>query len=212
MTVLDKLASALGSKGNEPNILLAQQIAASDDHKAIKELVENLDNKDQKIQGDCIKTLYEIGYIKPELIAEYYPEFIELLSHKNNRMVWSGMIALTTITEPKAKEIFSSLELIMDTVNKGSVITKDCGVEILAKLNCYDEYFDKTDPLLLNQLSECPIKQLPMYAEKSLICIGERNREAYHNVIINRKVECEKVSQLKRLEKVLKKMEVMVPG
>ncbi len=209
MTVLDKLASALGSRGNEPNIELAQQIAASDDRGAVRELVNNLGNNNEKIQGDCIKTLYEIGYVKPELIADYYTEFLDLLSNENNRMVWSGMIALTTITDLKAREIFSLLDPIMETVERGSVITKDCGVEILTKLNCYEEYFPKTDPLLLDQLWKCPIKQLPMYAEKSLVCINDINRSDYRHMIESRKPECEKSSQAKRLDKVLKKMKEM---
>ena len=72
MSVLPLLASALGSRSSEANIALAQQIASSENHEAINELIVNLRNKDTRIQGDCIKTLYEIGYIKPELIADYH--------------------------------------------------------------------------------------------------------------------------------------------
>ena len=94
----------------------------------------------------------------------------------------------------------------MDTVNKGSVITIDCGVEILAKLNHYDAYHNTTDPLLMDQLLKCPIKQLPTYATKSLEHIGKHSREGYRNIITNRLNECEKESQRKRLEKILKSM------
>ena len=204
MTVLDLLSSSKGQKGNEANIALAKQIALSGNHKAIKELVDNLKNSDKKIQADCIKTLYETAYLKPEMIANYHAEFIQLLTSKNNRLVWSGMIALTTITDLRAKDIFASLDLIMETVEKGSVITIDCGIEILAKLNKYNEYFDTIDPLLIEQLWKCPIKQLPMYMEKSLISINEKNKEIYQNIIKKRKTECEKESQVKRLNKVIK--------
>ena len=135
MTVIKSLSSSLGQKGNEANIALAKEIAETENHDAIRELVNNLNNKDKKTQGDCIKTLYETAYIKPEMIADYYLNFLDLLTSKNNRMVWSGMIALLTITDLKYKEIFASLELIITTIKKGSVITIDCGVEILAKLN-----------------------------------------------------------------------------
>lgn len=206
MTVLKSLSSSLGQRGNEANIALAREIAETENHDAIKELVDNLKNKDKKIQGDCIKTLYETAYIKPEMIEDYYLNFLDLLTSKNNRMVWSGMIALLTITDLKHKEIFTSLDLIMKTVEKGSVITIDCGVEILAKLNKHSEYFDKTDPLLIEQLWKCPIKQLPMYMEKSLISITKENKEIYHGIIEKRKSECDKNSQVKRLEKVLKQI------
>ena len=210
MSVLDLLSSSRGQKGNEANIVLARQIAMSENHEVVKELVQNLKNNDKKIQGDCIKTLYETAYLKPEMIDDYYSDFLVLLTSKNNRLVWGGMIALMTITDLKSKEIFAALDLIMKTVNSGSVITIDCGIEILAKLNKYSEYFDTTDPLLAEQLWKCPIKQLPMYAEKSLISINNKNREIYQSIIENRMAECEKDSQIKRLEKVSKLIDNLV--
>ncbi len=209
MTVLNSLSSQKGQKGNEANIGLAKEIAITENHDDVKELVENLTNKDKKIQGDCIKTLYETAYIKPFLIADYYSNFLELLISKNNRMVWSGMIATLAITDLRHKEIFDSLNLIMETVKKGSVITIDCGVEILAKLNKYTEYFDITDPLLIDQLWNCPIKQLPQYIEKSLISINDKNKEIYQNIVENRKPECEKESQVKRLNRALRQIETI---
>jgi len=207
MTTINLLASSQRLKGNEANIVLAKEIALTENKEAIKELVDNLKNKDKNIQSDCIKTLYEIGYIQSELIADYHSEFIRLLTNKNNRLVWGGVIALSTITDLKAKEVFASLDLIMKTVEKGSVITIDNGVEILAKLNRHKEYFDTTDDLLMELLWKCPIKQLPMYAEKSLISINRKNKEAYKNIIEKRKIECDRDTQVKRLEKILRQIE-----
>ena len=207
MTVINQLSSSLGQKGNDANIALARVIAESKNSDAIKELVDNLKNKDKKIQADCIKTLYETAYIKPDLIADYYSEFLGLLSSKNNRLVWGGMIALMTITDLKSKELFESIDLISNTVNKGSVITIDCGIEIFAKLNKYSGYQDKVENLLIDQLWKCPIKQLPQYMEKSAISITERNKEIYQKIINERKAECERDSQVKRLDKVLKQID-----
>ncbi|WP_303316416.1 hypothetical protein Q4Q34_06315 [Flavivirga abyssicola] len=207
MTVINQLSSSLGQKGNDANITLAKEIAEAEDRNAIKELVENLKNKDKKIQADCIKTLYETAYIKPDLIANYYKEFLNLLSSKNNRLIWGGMIALATITDLKSKELFESIDLISDAVGKGSVITVDSGIEIFAKLNKHSEYQDKVENLLTDQLWKCPSKQLPQYMEKSTISINEKNKEIYQKIINIRKSECEKESQLKRLDKVWKLIE-----
>ena len=192
MTVINQLSSSLGQKGNDANITLAKEIAETEDSNAIKELVENLKNKDKKIQADCIKTLYETAYIKPDLIANYYTEFLDLLSSKNNRLVWGGMIALATITDLKNKELFESIDLISDAVNKGSVITVDSGIEIFAKLNKHSEYQDKVENLLTEQLWKCPSKQLPQYMEKSTVSISEKNKEIYQKIINVRKAECKK--------------------
>jgi hypothetical protein len=207
MNVINKLSSSLGQKGNDANIALAKKIAETENSDEIIELVGNLKNKDKKIQADCIKTLYEIAYIKPDLIASYYSEFLGLLSNKNNRLVWGGMIALMTITDLKSKELFTSLDLISDTVNQGSTITIDSGVVIYAKLNKYSEYQDKVENLLIDQLWKCPIKQLPKYMEKSIISITEWNKEIYKKIMNERKPECERDSQVKRLDKMLKQID-----
>ena len=46
--VISKLASSLNRKDEVPNQELAQEIIKSNDKKAIKELVENLSNRDIK--------------------------------------------------------------------------------------------------------------------------------------------------------------------
>ena len=206
MSVLNFLSSVLGHRDNKANIALAKDIALNENKKAIKELVENLKHKNQKIQGDCIKVLYETAYLKPQLIANYHQEFLELLSNKNNRMVWSGMIALSAIADLRAKELFASLDLILSTVEQGSVITIDCGVIILSKLNTHAAYFNTTNPLLMEQLWKCPVKQLPMYIETAMISINSKNKKAYQGLIEKRREECEKDSQIKRLDKALRKM------
>ncbi len=48
MSVLDLLSSSHGQNGSEANISLAKEIADSENHDAIKELVEDLSNQDKK--------------------------------------------------------------------------------------------------------------------------------------------------------------------
>ena len=52
MTVLDKLATSLNRNDEMPNQELAQQIVQENDKKAIKELVNNLNNLNKNIQSD----------------------------------------------------------------------------------------------------------------------------------------------------------------
>src|SRR2546422_884291 len=99
MSALEKIASMQGRRDEVPNQELAKELAAKADRKGIKEIADNLWNKDKNIQADCIKVLYEIGYLKPELIGGYVSDFVKLLSSKNNRLVWGAMTALTTVAE-----------------------------------------------------------------------------------------------------------------
>lgn len=210
MEVIKLLSSQQGLKGSDTDIALAHEIAETDNVAAIKELVRNLSNNDKLIQSDCIKVLYETGYIKPELIADYAEDFIQLLKSKNNRLVWGSMIALSTIAGINHQQVFASLNAIYETIQNGSVITIDAGVQLLAKLNKLEEYSGKTEPLLIEQLWKCPIKQLPQYIEKSMICVTGKNKEIFVNIIEKRKPECVAVSQIKRLDKALKQIEKVV--
>ena len=51
-TVLNLLASTQGLKGNDANIYLAKEISISNNQSAIKELVDNLNNKNKNIQSE----------------------------------------------------------------------------------------------------------------------------------------------------------------
>ncbi len=204
LSIIELLASSQGTRGSAPNVALAMEIASSGNNTAVAELAELLNHKDRNIQSDSIKTLYEIGYRNPELIAPCFSKFLNLLSSKNNRMVWGSMAALASIAKLRHSEIFESLDTIMDAVNKGSVITIDCGVEILAKLNGFEQYYNTTDSLLLEQLEKCPIKQLPSYGDKALKHIGTHNKEPYRNILARRLDECDKESQRKKLKLLLR--------
>lgn len=176
MSILSKLASALNRKDEVPNQDLAKQLATKGDKKAIQELVDNLNNKNKAIQSDCIKVLYEIGERKPQPIAEHVKEFISLLDSKNNRLQWGAMTALSGITP---KIVTAALPKIISISNKGSVITKDHAVTILIKLSSIKPYRETAFPLLIKELIKSPTNQLPMYAEKAVPVINDRNKRLF---------------------------------
>lgn len=207
MNATELLASSLGIRDDVPNQKLADEIIRTERNDWVKELVDNLKNGGKDIQNDSIKALYEIGERgKAEMIAPYCAEFAAVLNSKNNRLVWGGMIALDTIASVNPAVVFKLLPVIMDATDKGSVITIDHGVGILAKLSGMPEFAGTTFPLLLEQLKRCPAKQLPMYAEKSLNTAGGDNKVLLIQLLEARMDELEKDSQKKRIEKVIKKI------
>jgi hypothetical protein len=206
MSIISKLASSLHRRDEVPNKELAQQIIKANDKKAIKELVENLSNKDAKIQSDCIKVLYEIGEHRATLIAGYDKEFLALLENKNNRLVWGAMTALDCITSINPKGIYKNLAKILATAEHGSVITKDHGVNILIKLAADKNFTDNSLTLLLGQLKTCATNQLPMYAENALPVITGKYKNDFIKVLTSRLNDIEKESKQLRVKKVIKKM------
>ena len=206
MSVLNKLASLNGVRNAEPNKELASQIIKASDKKAIKGLVENLNNKDKNIQSDCIKVLYEIGEQNPTLIAEYDKTFLELLSNKNNRLVWGAMTALDCIASINPKDIYKQLSTILAIADKGSVITKDHGVGILTKLSADKNYTDTTLILLLDFMKTAATNQLPKYAEDALPVITNKYKKDFIKVLSSRLDDFDKETKKVRLEKVIKKL------
>jgi hypothetical protein len=206
MSVLPKLASSLNIRSDVPNQVLAREIAECNDKKSVNELVENLSNKDKNIQSDCIKTLYELGELKPALIAVYDEVFIALLENKNNRMVWGAMSALDSIASINPKGIYINLTKILDAADKGSVITKDHGVNILIKLAADKAYTADALTILLEQLKSAATNQLPKYAEDAVPVITGEYKKDFIKVLNSRLGDMEKVTKQKRLEKAIHRL------
>ncbi len=209
MSVINKLASNVGGKGDVPNQELARELVETNNAEGIKEVVENLGHKDRKIQSDCIKVLYEVGYLKPELISEYVFEFLKLLMNKNNRLVWGGMIALATIADLKAEVIFNHLDEIYLCMEKGSVITIDNGVKTLAKVAADNKgYNQEIFPYLIKHLTTCRPKDLPQHAEHTLVAVNAENIKEFLAVLRERE-DYMSPTQFKRIQKLYKKLENM---
>jgi hypothetical protein len=207
MSVINQLATSLDSPNDEPNKVLAKKIVSKGDKAAVKELVEHLSSKDKNIQSDCIKVLYEIGEIKPELIADHDKIFIELLDNKNNRLIWGAMTALDGIASVKPLQIHKNLAKILLVADRGSVITKDHGINILIKLGAIKKFEDDMLTLLLDQFKDCPTNQLPKYAEDSFSIVSEKFKPKFVKTLQSRLSEIEKDTKKKRVEKIIKKLQ-----
>src|SRR5689334_1103234 len=180
MTVLDRLASALQRGDEAPNQELAREIAQANDTAAVRELAANLVNADKAIQSDCIKVLYEIGALNPDMIAPYCNDFVNLLKRRNNRLVWGAMTALGAIAGQKADELWPHVDLIFSTTLNGSVITQDWGVRVLAAISARNSaYEQRIVPFLKTFLQDCPSKDLPRHAESVLIAINPSKRDDF---------------------------------
>lgn len=205
ISILSKLATAQNRRDEIPNVELAIALAESNNKAAVKELVENLHHKKKDIQHDCIKVLYETGTRNPALIAPYANDFIALLESKNNRMQWGAMTALSSIALENPKVVYASLSKILAAADRGSVITKDYAVMILIKLSSLKEYQSRAFALLLEQLQHCATNQLPMYAERAMLVVNEKNKTLFVKTLEARLSEIEKESKRKRVEKVIRK-------
>ncbi len=206
MSVLDKIAFYQNRRDEVPNQQLAKELAQTENKKGIAEIAANLHHKNRNVQSDCLKVLYEIGYLKPDLIADYAAEFLQLLESKNNRMVWGAMIALATIADKKPKEIYAKIDAVTAAFNKGTLITQVWGTKALAKVAAANPtYKQKILPHLLAQLKRSLPRDIPLHIESILPAIDAENKPEILKIIETKKPEMTP-AQLARLKKVMKKL------
>ena len=205
MSALDRIAHFQNRRDEVLNQVLARDLASKKDRAGILEIAENLWNKDKGIQADCIKVLYEIGYIDPALVANYVEDFIKLLKSRNDRLVWGGMIALGKVADLKADVIFAHLAEIVKVMDTGSVITVDNGVHTLALAASKGGKYNKAIfPYLLDHLKTCRPKEVPQHAEKTLPAVINLSSKKELVAVLEKRMEDLSGSGLSRVKKVIR--------
>jgi hypothetical protein len=207
VSAIEKIAFYQNIRGEVPNQQLARELTNTQDTAGIKEIVVNLTHKNQNVCSDCLKVLYEIGYLEPALIAPYVQDFLALLKSKNNRMVWGAVIALATIASLRPAEIWAEITTLLNKFEQGSVITLVWGVKLFASLaGVQAEYSEKLFPVLLETLKTCLPRDLPTHAENMLPAINARNKDLVLTIMKERQTELHKAQQI-RWRRVFKKIE-----
>jgi hypothetical protein len=209
MSTLDKIAFFQNRRDEVPNQLLAKELAETKNVKGIQEIADNLENKNKNVRSDCLKVLYEIGYLDPGLIAGNGDDFLKLLKSKDNRMVWGAMIGLATIADRMPKEIWAQIDDIIHITESGTVITLVWGMRVLAKVSAADPAYEKKIfPFLLRQLQTCIPRDVPTHAESILCAVNKNNKKKLLAVLESRSGELTS-AQLARFRKVIKQLDAI---
>jgi len=207
MSTLEKIAYYQGRRDEVPNQLLAKDLVQAEDEEGIKEIAKNLENSNKNIRSDCLKVLYEIGYLNPKLIAGHVADFLKLLNNKDNRMVWGAMIGLASIASQRPKEIWASIDDVIRVVESGTVITKVWGMRALAQVAASDpSYKLKIFPFLINQIQVCIPRDVPTHSESILCAVDHENKTELLAVLESRRSELTP-PQLARFKKILKQLD-----
>lgn len=206
--IIDQMSASIDRRDEQANIDLAEKIAATNDQEAVMELIDLFDRKKhQSLQNDAIKILYEIGLRKPGLIAAYVSIFVSLLGHKNNRLQWGGMTALASIVDFQPEVIHPHLAAILDASDKGTVITRDYTVRILAGLCKVAAFREDVMILLLDMVAKSPENQFPMYSEICFSCdLNPAEGNALLDILQSRILEMEKETKQRRILRLIHKL------
>jgi len=207
MSALEKISFYQNRRDEVPNQELARELAQSSDQAGIAEIAANLENKNRNVRSDCLKVLYEVGYLNPPLIAPYVEDFLRLLSSRDNRMVWGAMIALGNVADLCPDNVWAKIDIVLSTVEHGSVITVVWGVRALAKTAAGNPVYNRSIfPSLLGVLKTCIPRDVPTHAESMLPAVNHDNLEQFKAVLLLRQPELSP-AQLSRMKKVFKQIE-----
>ena len=199
---IEKISYHQGIRDETPN----KELSRLEDHEGIREISSYLYDKNKSIASDCLAVLYTIGYEKPELIQEYADTFLDLLKSKNNRMVWGGIIALANIAPLMADQLFKQIDLILDTIKKGTVITEVWGLKTLVSLSLANDSYKATLlPVLFDYLEKCRPIDFATRVETIIPAITQSAEKEAFDLIIESKRSELSPGQEKKLNAVLKK-------
>lgn len=201
-TIADQLRENASRRDERANVELAASLARRQDAQAVADVFAQL--ADKKLTSDCIKVLYEIARLAPALVADYAERFLELLAHKNNRIIWGAMAALDAITALRVDWVYAQLDRLHAVADAGSVITRDHFVNILITLvpQKHDVF-----SLLAEQFASCPSNQLPMYAERAAAALRQSDAAEFVEILTSRLGELKTDAKRKRVEKVIKQLQ-----
>jgi len=209
MSTLDKIAYFQNIRSEVPNQQLAAELAQEKDTAGIREIAQNLTHQNQNVCSDCLKVLYEIGYIEPTLVAPYVQDFLILLNSKNNRMVWGSMIALATIASLRPEEIWAEIETLLKIFEKGTVITVVWGIRLFAGLAAArPDYSEVLFPIMLHTLETCIPRDVPTHVESMLSAINTDNKQLVLDILSSRQSEFSS-SHLTRSRRVTRKIQAI---
>ncbi|WP_425390096.1 hypothetical protein [Ekhidna sp.] len=207
MPIQDQLAFALDRNDQEPNRLVAKQIVDAGGTKEVKELISFIKSKPkQRAQSDAILALAYVGEQAPALLSDEASFLISQLNSSVNRVIFGSMIALAHIAHLQREKLFDALPKIIDSMDEGTVVTRDHGYRIMITLYNDRRFQDDMFLLIQEQLMKAPSNQLGQYAERLIEVLNENHLQPLIEILEERRADITNEHHIKRLNKNLKKL------
>jgi len=131
MEILSQLSSQQGDKTEIANKLVAEKCIANP--RILAEIAIGLEDKDKKMQTDCIEVFTLVSETKPEFVVPYAENILPLLYSKETKTRWEAVHTLSFIAEKIPDIIFSVLPVLQSLVEKDkSTIVRDYAMDTVA--------------------------------------------------------------------------------
>jgi len=131
MEILSQLSSQKGDKTEDSNKIVAEKCIVAP--RLLAEIAVGLEDKDKKLQSDCIEVFTMIAEKKPDFIVQYAENIVPLLSCKQAKARWEAVHTLSYIAGKIPDIISSILPVLQSLIEKDeSTIVRDYAIDTIA--------------------------------------------------------------------------------
>ena len=131
MEILNQLSSQKGDKTEDSNKIVAEKCIVNP--RLLAEIAIGLEDKDKKLQSDCIEVFTLVSEKKPELIVQYAENILPLLSSKEAKTRWEAVHTLSYIADKIPDIVSSVLPTLQSLIEKDkSTIVRDYAIDTIA--------------------------------------------------------------------------------
>ena len=152
MEILNQLSSQKDEKTEDANKIVAEKCIANP--LLLAEIAVGLENKNKKLQSDCIEVFTLVSEKKPEFTIQYAENIVPLLYSKEAKTRWEAVHTLSYIADKIPDTVSQILPVLQSLIEKDqSTIVRDYTIDTIAnyaKIN--DETSEKAYELLKSTL------------------------------------------------------------
>ena len=131
MEILNQLSSQKGDKTEDSNKIVAEKCIATP--RLLAEIAIGLEDKNKKLQSDCIEVFTMVSEKNPELIVKYAENIVPLLSSKQAKTRWEAVHTLSYIADKIPDIISSILPTLQSLLEKDeSTIVRDYAIDTIS--------------------------------------------------------------------------------
>jgi hypothetical protein len=131
MEILNQLSSQKGDKTEDCNRIVAEKCIVNP--RILAEIAVGLEDKNKKLQSDCIEVFTLVSEKKPEFAVPYAENILPLLSSKDTKTRWEAVHTLSYIADKIPDIIVVILPTLQSLIEKDkSVIVRDYAMDTVA--------------------------------------------------------------------------------
>lgn len=204
MTILNELSSATGDKNSNKELVKRSLVNPAFLHT----ISEGLRTGTAAVQDDCMMIMAEVAKRRPEFIASFVGDFLDITKAKRKTLAKKGMQGLSLLVNVSASEIFAEREYLLEKARQGGPLGL-AAADVIAKL-CREStnYRGKLAVQTLRLLRDAPAKDLHRWAGVLAEAISGSSDgiDRFKREISERLAELEPAI-LKKVEKVIHSLE-----